>query len=248
MARLDIAGLVLAAGRGSRFPNEPGKPLPKVLRPVLGRPMIAYVLDALGNAGVGDITLIVGFGAEQVRNAVAASVKYVLQPEQKGSGHAVLCSRDAFSRFEGALVVMCGDSPLFTAQTVSNTCAEHRRSAAAVTLASAVLDDPFGYGRIVRDSAGVIAGVVEEKSADEAQRAIREVNGGLYCFDARWLFENIDGMVLNAAGEYNLTDMVRVAVEQHRTISAVHCDPAEMLGVNTPEQLATVEAILRGRQ
>lgn len=241
-----FAGLVLAAGRGSRFASESGEPFPKVLRPVLGRPMVEYVLDALRSAGVDEITLIVGYGAEEVRREVGASVGYVLQPEQKGSGHAVLCARDDFRDFAGGLIVMCGDSPLFTADSVRRIQDEHLRTGAAVTLASAVLDDPFGYGRIVRDFDGVITGVVEEKCADEREKAIREVNGGAYAFDARWLFDNIDQMAINEAGEYNLTDMVRVAVGQGRVISAVQCDARELLGVNTPAQLGTVEEILRG--
>lgn len=242
-----FAGLVLAAGKGSRFASESGEPLPKVLRPVLGRPMVCYVLDALRGAGIEDITLIVGFGAQQVTREVGANVKYVLQTEQKGSGHAVACSRDAFRGFDEGLVVMCGDSPLFTAWTVRQISEEHTRTRAVATLASAILDDPFGYGRIVRDSDGAIAGIVEEKCANDREKAIREVNGGAYAFDARWLFDNIDQMALNEADEYNLTDMVRVAVEQGRTISAVQCDPRELMGVNTPDQLASVEEILRGR-
>lgn len=242
-----FAGLVLAAGRGSRFPNEPGQPLPKVLRPVLGRPMIAYVLDALANAGIDDITLVVGFGADEVRGAVGSSVNYVLQAEQKGSGHAVLCAKDAFSGFDGALVIMCGDSPLFTAGTVRELMEEHARSGAVITLVSAVLEDPFGYGRIVRDSKGTIREVAEEACANETKRAIKEANGGLYCSNAQWLAEMIGNMTENSAHEFNLTDMVRVAAEQSETVSAVQCSPREMLGVNTPEQLAAVEEILRGR-
>jgi len=241
------AGLVLAAGKGSRFASESGEPFPKVLRPVLGRPMVSYVLDALRGAGIEDITLIVGFGAERVTREVGANVRYVLQAEQRGSGHAVACARDAFRGFDGGLVVMCGDSPLFTAETVRRISEEHARTRAAVTLASAILDDPFGYGRIVRDPNGVITGIVEEKCASDREKAIREVNGGAYAFDARWLFDNIDQMAVNEANEYNLTDMVRVAAEQGRTISAVGCDASELLGVNTPDQLRAVEEILRSR-
>lgn len=246
-SNIHFAGLVLAAGRGSRFASECGEPFPKVLRPVLGRPMAHYVLDALRGAGIEDITLIIGFGADEVRQQVGESVKYVMQTEQRGSGHAVACAADAFRDFDGGLVIMCGDSPLFTADTVSRIAQEHARTQAAVTLTSSVLEDPFGYGRIVRDSDGVIRGIVEEKCATEAEKSIHEVNGGAYAFDARWLFDNIDKLALNEAGEYNLTDMVRVAIEQGRAISAVECDPSELLGVNTPDQLRSIEEILRER-
>jgi len=241
------AGLVLAAGRGSRFGGEPGQPFPKVLRPVFGRPMVNWVLEALRGAGIDEITLIVGFGADEVQKQIGGSVNYVLQAEQKGSGHAAACARGAFEGREGGLIVMCGDSPLFTAATVSRIAEEHSRTGAAVTLASADLDDPTGYGRIVRDCDGRIVGIVEEKCADERQKAIHEVNGGAYGFDVRWLFDNIGEMAINEANEYNLTDMVRVAIDQRRVVSAVRCDPSELLGVNTPAQLAEVEAILRGR-
>lgn len=242
-----LAGLVLAAGKGSRFVSESCEPFPKVLRLVLGRPMVAYVLDALKGAGIEEVTLIVGFGAEQVTREVGPSAKYVSQTEQKGSGHAVACAKEAFCEFDGSLIIMCGDSPLFTADTVRRISEEHSRTRAAVTLAAAVLEDPFGYGRIVRDSSGAISAIVEEKCAGDREKAIHEVNGGAYAFDSRWLFDNIDQMALNEANEYNLTDMVRVAVEQGQTISAVQCDPLELMGVNTPDQLAAVEEILRGR-
>jgi len=243
----DFAGLVLAAGKGSRFGGESGRPLPKVLRRVLGRSMVSYVLDALRGAGIHEITLVVGFGAEEVRREIGSSVGYVLQPEQRGSGHAVACAKDAFDGYEGGLVVMCGDSPLFAAGTVRRIISERARTDAAVTLASAVLEDPTGYGRIVRDCLDKIIGIAEEKCASEREKAIGEVNGGAYGFDARWLFGNVDKMVVNEAKEKNLTDMVRVAVEQGRKVSAVECDPRELLGVNTPGELAAVERILRGR-
>ena len=242
-----FAGLVLAAGKGTRFQSESGEPLPKVLRPLLGRSLVSYVLDTLMQAGVKDITLVVGFRSDDVKNALGELVDYVFQKEQKGSGHAVLCARDKFYGFIGHLIIMCGDSPLFTSDSMQKMMKEHIQTGAVITLASAILDDPYGYGRIVRDSAGRINGVVEEKCADEEQRSIHEVNGGAYIFDAQWLFANIDHMALNDANEYNLTDMVRVAVEQKRVISAVECNERELLGVNTPDQLKAVEEMLSGK-
>lgn len=241
------AGLVLAAGKGSRFAGATGDNLPKVLRRVLGKPIIAYVLDALKCAGIRDVTLVVGYGADQVMNEVGGGVRYARQTEQKGSGHAVACARETFADFDGILVIMCGDSPLFTAATISAILNEHKQTQAAISLASARLDDPFGYGRIVRDSRGAVSGIVEEKCANESEKAIQEVNGGVYAFDSRWLFDNIDKMAINEAGEYNLTDMVRVAVAQNRTVATIECDPQELTGVNTPDQLLVVEEVLRGR-
>ena len=248
-----LAGLVLAAGRGSRFAAKSGPALPKVLRPALGAPLISYVLKTLRDAGVGRVTIIAGFGADQVMDSLGRDRDYVRQTEQKGSGHAVACARDRFRDFDGELVVMCGDSPLFRSETLRRMIDHHRRTGAAATLAAAVLDDPTGYGRIVRcghpESApeGRITGVVEEKCANEPERAIREVNGGAYVFDSRWLFGNIDLMAQNDAGEYNLTDMIRVAVEQGRTVSSVPCAADEISGVNTLDELRAVEAVLQSR-
>ena len=267
-----FAGLVLAAGKGSRFPSESGRPFPKVLRSVLGRPMISYVLDTLTEAGIEDVTLVVGFGADEVRRRLSDRVGYVLQEEQRGSGDAVARAKDRFREFEGHVVVMCGDSPLFTAETVGRMMRKHVEEHAVATLTSATLRDPSGYGRILRDSGGSIRAIVEERCATDAQRSIREVNGGAYAFDAAWLFHpsrydrlhpsrydtwrdrdaawlfaNIDRMAINEAGEYNLTDMIRVAVEQSATVTDVACDPTELLGVNTPEHLDRVEHILRDR-
>lgn len=239
-------GLILAAGKGSRFQSESGGAFPKVLRPVLGKPMVGYVVDTLKQAGIDGITLIVGFQAEQVMQEMGPNYRYVRQIEQKGSGHAVACAKDVFESYDGHLIIMCGDSPLFTTNTIRRLMAEHVKSDAVITLASANLDDPTGYGRIIRGSNDRIIGIVEEKCATQAERAIKEVNGGAYEFDSRWLFSNIGAMAINEANEYNLTDMVRVALEQGRTVSAVNCEPDELLGVNTPAQLAAVEEIIRG--
>ncbi|MCE5199359.1 MAG: sugar phosphate nucleotidyltransferase [Armatimonadota bacterium] len=242
-----VRGLVLAAGRGSRFQSESGEAFPKVLRPLLGKPLVSYVIDALREAGVDDITLVVGFQAELVRREIGSGVGYATQEEQKGSGHAVACARDAFEGFSGSVVIMCGDSPLFTSDTIRGIVREHTESGSVITLAAARLDDPTGYGRIVRDKSGQVIAIIEEKCAGAEERSIKEVNGGVYCFDADWLFSNIALMAVNEAGEYNLTDMVRVAIAQGRKVSAVPCDPQELLGVNTPGQLKVVEEIVRGR-
>ena len=240
-------GLILAAGKGRRLASEPGPPMPKVLRPILGKPMVRYVVRALADAGVDEIALVVGYQAEEVLRSLGDDFHYILQPEQRGSGHAVACAKEYYAGFSGHLVVMCGDSPLFRGETVRRMVNVHEAAGGTVTLVTATLDDPSGYGRIRTDWGGTIIGIVEDKCATENQRGIREVNGGAYVFSAPWLFDIISQMALNEAGEYNLTDMVRIAVEQRRTISTVECEPVELLGVNTPEQLVAVEGLLRGR-
>lgn len=241
------AGLILAAGRGTRLTTASDPLTPKVMRPLLGKPMIEFVLRTLRDAGVERVAIVVGFGADQITGKLGAGYDYVLQPEQKGSGDAVACARDYFRGFDGALVVMCGDSPLFRSETLSGMLRCHWQEQASATLAAARPNDPTGYGRILRSGSGEITGVVEQACASEDERKITEVNGGAYVFDAQWLFGNIGLMRQNSAKEYNLTDMVRVAVEQGRRVSSVPCEPEEIAGVNTPEDLRAVEAILHSR-
>ncbi|MCX8052413.1 MAG: NTP transferase domain-containing protein [Armatimonadetes bacterium] len=256
-ARDEVAGLILAAGKGTRFEIDHSYPraegeekvrsIPKVLRPILGRPMISYVIDTLRAAGVNNITLVVGYLAQAVMNTLGDGLEYVIQKEQRGSGDAVRRAKNRFRGFEGALVVMCGDSPLFRSETVRAMIEEQRESRSAAVLATATLDDPTGYGRIVRDEAKRIVGIVEERCAAPEKLSIKEVNGGAYVFDSRWLFSNLNWMVPNQTGEYNLTDMVRIGIEQGRRVTDVKCDPEEILGVNTPEELSKAENILRNR-
>ena len=242
----EFAAIVLAAGKGERLRVAAHTDLPKVLIPVLGRPMIAYLLDAVRGAGVDDITLVVGYQADKVRAALGEAYRYVLQERQLGSGHAVLYAKEALAGTSEHILVLCGDSPLFTSETIRLLAEHHRQTGAAITLVSAVPDNPSGYGRILR-AAGRIRGIVEEKGAGDEVRAIREVNGGAYAFNAEWLWANIERMRVNPAGELNLTDLVEIAVSDGERVQAISCDPFEILGVNTPEQLAEVETLLATR-
>lgn len=243
----DSVGLVLAAGRGTRFVRSGAVPRPKVLEELAGRPLIAYVLDALWEAGIGRIVVIVGYGADEVRRALGDGVEYAYQDVQLGSGHAVMCAVDFLKGVQAPVAVMCGDSPLFRGSTVRAMVDKQRETGCRVVLAGAVLDDPSGYGRIVRDDAGRVVRIVEESCASEAERGVREVNGGAYVFWAPWLVENISDMRRNEAGEYNLTDMVRIACEQGEDVCVVNCEPDEVLGVNTPYDLERAGRVLLSR-
>jgi bifunctional UDP-N-acetylglucosamine pyrophosphorylase / glucosamine-1-phosphate N-acetyltransferase len=243
---IEFAGLVLAAGMGKRLRTSETDTYPKVLREVNGRPMIAYVLDALRGARVNDIWVVVGVGAGLVEAALGQDIRFARQERQLGSGDAVASAKTTLMGRSKHVVVMCGDSPLFKASTVSALKAEHLRRNATITLASATVEDPTGYGRIIRQGAE-ITGVVEEKCASPDQKAINEVNGGCYAFDSAWMWANIDRIKPNDAGEICLTDLVQFAIEDGRTVTAVHADPDEILGVNTPEQLRQAEEILRRR-
>lgn len=224
-----------------------GSDIPKVLLPLCGRPMLTQVLDVLAEAGVDDRVIVVSrSGESQVRKVLGDSPVYVVQREQLGSGHAVMCAREAAEGSSNALV-MCGDSPLFEPESVLRLMDEHVRTGAAITLASAILEDPAGYGRVLRDSAGKITGIVEECEAGDEQKAIREINGGCYAFDAGWLWDNIQCLSPNDAGEYCLTEIVNTAVAQGMHVSSVQVTADEVAGINTPEQLRQAEHILCAR-
>lgn len=240
--RHGFQAIILAAGKGARM----GSDLPKVLLPVCGRPVLAHILDALAKVGINRPVVVIGTGSELVRETLGDCCIYAAQEEQLGSGHAVMCARDAAQGAENILV-MCGDSPLFRVETIRSVMEAHLRERATITLVSAVLEDPSGYGRILRNSSGDVAGIVEEKIASDEQRAIREINGGLYAFDAPWLWESIGLMRRNEAGEYCLTEMVDIALAQGRRVITVTASPDEVAGINTPEQLRFAEGVLRRR-
>lgn len=234
--------LVLAAGQGTRM----GSDLAKVLHTMAGRPLLAWVLDALDRLGVGRTLVVIGHQAERVRAAFGeADVEWVLQPEQRGTGHAVLMAGPQLEDFEGTLLVVCGDTPLLRAATLETLLARHQESGAAVTVLSARVSDPQGYGRIVRDTQGRVTGIVEERDATAEQRAIDEINSGTYAFEYRDLVRVLGRLTArNAQGEYYLTDTVRLLLEEGRVADA-WCGPdhRELLGINTVAQLEEAEQI-----
>lgn len=234
--------IILAAGKGSRM----GSSIPKVLIPICGKPMIKIILDSLSTLGISKPVIVIGPNGKPVKDALGDGYIYALQEQQSGSGHAVSCALHAVIDAEH-LLIMCGDSPLFQTGTIESLMKTHISEKAAVTLVSAILDDPYGYGRIIRDQTGEITGIAEEKTATRNQKAIREINGGCYAFDGNWLRDNIGLLSRNEAGEYCLTEMVDIAVLQRKRISTVQATPDEVGGVNTPEQLKEAEDILKSR-
>ena len=238
----DTTALVLAAGQGTRMDSD----LAKVLHPMAGRPLLAWVLDALDRLGVGRTLVVIGHQAERVRAAFPeADVEWVLQAEQRGTGHAVLMAGPQLEDFEGTLLVTCGDTPLLRASTLDTLLARHKESGASVTVLSARVPDPQGYGRIVRDGEGRVTAIVEERDATAEQRAIDEINSATYAFQYDDL-ERVLGRLTarNAQGEYYLTDTVRLLLESGRRAS-VRCAPDHrmLLGINTVAQLAEAEAL-----
>jgi len=236
----DTRALVLAAGQGTRMNSD----LAKVLHPMAGRPLLRYVLDAVGELGVEHTLVVIGHQRDRVRAAFSgAGIDFVEQVEQCGTGHAVMMAAGALAGFRGTLLVVCGDTPLLTGATLHALLAGHAKSGAAVTVLSMRVPEPRGYGRIVRGAGDAIRAIVEEADASPEERSIDEVNSGVYAFDWPRLAAVLSSLSAhNAQGEYYLTDAVD-GLRRDGAITAVVCarDHRELLGINTPAQLAEAE-------
>lgn len=241
------SAIILAAGKGERMNSD----LPKVCHPIGGRAMVCAVVDACLDAGCDRIVVVVGYKQELVCEALAGydKVEFAVQDEQLGTGHAVRCASDAFADASGDVFVLCGDGPLLRSDTLGRILEVHRTTGASATLATSVIDDPDGYGRIVRDQQGRFTAIVEQKNATEQQLAIREINPSYYLFDTVKLFDAIDRVERNpVSGEYYVTDvpaMLAQAGDRVEVIDAV--PPEDVLSINTPDQLAEVDRIFRER-
>jgi bifunctional UDP-N-acetylglucosamine pyrophosphorylase/glucosamine-1-phosphate N-acetyltransferase len=239
--------IILAAGISSRMNTK----LPKVLHEVCGRPMIAYVIDACRQASIQKLYIIVGYGKEQVIEYFSddKNITWIEQKEQKGTGHAVMCCREYLAGFEGDTLILCGDGPLIRAETLKTLIEKHQREMSAATLATAILDDPTGYGRIIRDGYGNIQGIVEDGDCSQQQRTIREVNPSYYCFKNKVLFEALDKITPdNVKKEYYLTDALHLIIDAGHKVVAVTAVAAEdAMGVNSRQQLSEAGKIMQRR-
>lgn len=220
--------------------------LPKCLHEVCGLPMVEHVVRAMRGAGVERPVVVVGHGAELVEKALGPGCDYALQAEQQGTGHAVMAARGLLGGHEGPLLVAAGDTPLLSAETLAGLVEAQRSTGAAATLATFTLEDPFGYGRIVRKN-GKVAAIVEQKDCDDDEAAIDEVNAAVYCFDGGTLFRELPRLQNeNAQREYYLTDIVaRLVGEGHGVEAVVFDDESEFLGVNDRWQLAEASWLMR---
>lgn len=241
----NLTAVILAAGKGTRMKSK----LPKVLHKVGGHPMLEHVMDAAEAAGCRDNVVVIGHGAELVRELVGGRARIALQAEQLGTGHAVLQAADTLKDFTGTVMILCGDTPLLEADELEKFYAEHVKSGAAATVMSALMDDPFGYGRILRDANGDVAGIVEQKDASEEQKQIKEINTGNYCVEAPLLFEVLRTLGNdNAQGEYYLTDVLAKLRAMGKKVGGVITADSEMImGVNSRRQLAEAESVMRRR-
>lgn len=238
--------VILAAGKGTRMKSK----LPKVLHKAGGKPMLQHVIDAAKGAGAKRSIAVVGFQAELVREAISADTEIVVQAEQLGTGHAVLQTAEALKDETGTIMVLCGDTPLLTADMLRSFYEAHCKSGAKATVLTAVMPDSTGYGRVIRSADGMLQKIVEHKDATEMEREIREVNSGIYCFDKEALFSALSEVEChNAQGEYYLPDVLDILRSRGEKIAAYAVDDYEStLGVNSRVQLAQAEKILRDRK
>jgi len=242
---VDLAVVILAAGEGTRMKSS----LPKVLHPLNGKPMVAYALETARALTETLPVLIVGHGAKAVKDAVGDGAVFVEQAEQLGTGHAVLQARESLQGRADLVLVSYADMPLLTAETLGELVDRQQENVGPITMLALRRENPRGFGRVVRDESGAVIEIVEEAVATAEQLAIRELNAGVYCFDAHWLWSHMDKIPLSLPKEeYYLTDLVGMAVEEERQVQAVVAeDAAETLGINTRVHLAEAEAALRRR-
>ncbi len=246
--RNDLCAVVLAAGEGKRMKS--GKP--KVMLEVLLKPMLGWVLDAARGAGIGDVCVVTGHLEEQVKAYLGGDAVTVTQHERKGTGHAVMMARDFLEAHRGGRVLIaCGDAPFLDTATITSALEQHVSRADAVTVISAELDDPFGYGRIIRAADGSVQAIVEQKEGTPEQLAVREVNSGAYWFDVDALLQVLDPGHLAASGitgEHYLTDAVAAVISIGRGAGAYTAETTDVvLGANNPVQLHELGEMARTR-
>ncbi|MGI6151828.1 MAG: NTP transferase domain-containing protein [Christensenellales bacterium] len=240
---MTIVPIILAAGEGKRMRSE----IAKVLQPVLGVPMIKRVMDAASIPGAEKPVVVVGHRKEQVIAELGDAARYAVQEQRLGTGHAVLMAKDYLVGKKGYALILAGDMPLLKKETI--LALAEAAQGRALALLSAELEDPTGYGRILRDGDGNLLGIVEHKDATHEQQNIHEVNASVYCFDIEILLSSLDRLKNdNAQGEYYLTDCVEDVVKAGFKATALRCeDPAECMGANDPAQLAECERLLKLR-
>lgn len=245
---MKIASVILAAGYGTRMKSD----LPKVLHPLVGRPMIDWCLRTVETLSTQSPVVVVGHGREQVEALLGQRCRFVVQTQLLGTGHAVMQAAPQLQGQADAVIVTYGDMPLLRSETVQSlldafTLEYAAGRAPALAMLTISRDDPQGFGRVVRNAHGDIQAIVEEADCTPEQKLIRELNPGVYCFDAEWLWANLSKVPLSKKGEYYLTDMVGIAVAQGRAVLTQPAPAAEVDGVNTRLHLAQVESVMRRR-
>lgn len=239
-----LAVVVLAAGKSKRMHSR----WTKLLHPLAGRPMTTYALRLAESLQPGQLVVVLGHNAEELRSALGPGYDYVTQEPQLGTGHALQQTQVALQGRCDDLLVLYGDSPLLRLETLQAMLQHHRENRALLTLLSGNLPDPTGYGRVLRNGIGRVRAIVEEADAAPEEKAITEVNSGVFLFEANWLWEHLAEIPRSAKGEYYLTDLIELAVTSGGPVLAHPADdPDEIKGINNRQQLAHAEAVLRGR-
>ncbi len=241
---MKLKALILAAGKGTRMKSD----LPKVIHKVNGIPMVKKILNELEVLGTEENILILGHKKEVVLEELG-EVKYVVQEQQLGTGHAIMQTEELLKDYDGDVMILCGDTPLLRNETLKEMYEAHKKSGAATTILTSIYENPFGYGRIVKDGEKVTA-IIEEKEADEEIKKIKEVNAGVYCCNAKDLFAALNKVTNNnEKGEYYLTDIVGIQVAEGKAVASfILEDNEEILGVNSKVELAQAAKVLRERK
>ncbi len=241
---MKITSVILAAGQGTRMKSD----LPKVLHPISGKPMVWHALQAARVVSKETPVMIVGHGADGVREAIGDAARFVVQAERLGTGHAVQQAESTLKGNTDLVLVSQSDMPLLTGESLSKLVETQKANSGPMSMLTVMDDDPRGFGRIVRGDDGGVRAIVEEADATDEQKAIKELNVGAYCFDADWLWDALSNIPLSAKGEYYLTDTVGLAVEAGMRVEAIVLDDAvEAIGVNTRIHLSEAEAGMRAR-
>ena len=240
-----FTSVILAAGMGTRMKSK----MPKVLHKVCGKPLSKWVIDASEAAGADKVCAVVGHKAETVKEVLGDVCEFALQAEQKGTGHAVMQAIDVIKNSKGEVVILNGDTPLITAETINKAIEYHKNNGNQATVITAILDDATGYGRIVRDNDGSVLKIVEQKDASKEEKKIDEVNSGMYVFDAQSLVYALDKITPNnAQGEYYLTDTLEILLSAGKKIGGYAIsDNDEIRGINDRVQLNEAEKIMQKR-
>lgn len=240
-----INAVILAAGEGTRMKSK----YPKVSHEICGKPIVQHVIDSVVCTGVDDVIVVVGHKAQEVRECIDTPVVFALQEEQLGTGHAVMCCKDILKDKQGLTLVLYGDTPLISEDTLSSLISYHKSSKFDGTILTADFEDSTGYGRIIRDVSGNVERIVEQKDASEDERRIKEINSGMYCFDTQKLIEALkDIKSNNAQGEYYLTDVIGIMKDRGYSVGAYKImDNTDIMGINSRIQLAEAASVMRGR-
>jgi bifunctional UDP-N-acetylglucosamine pyrophosphorylase/glucosamine-1-phosphate N-acetyltransferase len=246
MTRADVAAIILAAGKGTRMKSD----LPKGLHPIMGLPIVEWIVRAVRESGVSKIVVVIGHGADRMQESLAhLGVEFAFQTEQLGTGHATLQAQARLSGHKGPILILPGDTPLLTAAEISKLVDAHLSTEASATMLTTIVNDPTGYGRVIRDGSGSVAGIVEDKDATPEQSTVCEVNPAMYVFNSEPLWSILPSLSnRNAQGEYYLTDMIGALIAAGHHVAAVAAtEPECVAGINDRWQLAELSAVLRKR-